>query len=281
MSPLLPISSLKESIISPSKGGQAQRQRLRLVALALIACPLYLLLSSHSGRLPFGSSVNERSLVASLCPSPSVTNYVPTIILRATGDVDRNANRTYWVDPSGNSTILPGAHPRQELRFSRKRPNTLDETPASSSSFYSSTPEPPADCSFQVVPSSPPTPSPKGWKDNSIMFGMSTRAERILYNIPVWDHWLPTHRREFNSAPVPTTDLPLVFALIPPPTAKDATRLSEGLDDLQEMGLNVKVTATVAPRFERRYLQLVEEMWAESVRREEKEGVVTEWFVFA
>lgn len=53
------------------------------------------------------------------------------------------------------------------------------------------------------------------------------------------------------------------------------------MDDLQEMGLNVKVTATVAPRFERRYLQLVEEMWAESVRREEKEGVVTEWFVFA
>lgn len=261
-------SSLSPGLPHFKRDSHLRRQRYRILCLLLVAIPVYTYL--HRSPSPKKASFIE------FCPSSS---YIPTIILQGTGDELPDNNRTFEVDVTSNATFLPGSRMRSNLRFSQKRSGpTLDESLA----WGVPLPTGPADdCSVHTVPSSSPPILPTTWRNNSVLFGFSTKPERILYNIPVWAHWIPSHPREYNTPPLPTDDLPLMLALIPPPTGREATNLSEGLDELQELGLHIKVRATEAPRFERRYLQLTTEMWAESERREAEEGIRTEWFVFA
>lgn len=105
------------------------------------------------------------------------------------------------------------------------------------------------------------------------MFGMSTPADRILFNVPIWEHWMP---RSKTAAP---DELPLLLILTPESDAKEEARTLEALKEAEEAGMRVQIRAKASDRFETRYFSLVEEMWEEA-RKREKRGVVTEWFMF-
>jgi hypothetical protein len=116
------------------------------------------------------------------------------------------------------------------------------------------------------------------------MFGMSTTPDRVLWNLPVWSHWLPAVP---GNAPLDPTnkqqvsELPLLLVLTPPPNPTEEARTREAVDEAQTLGMYVEMRAREADRFETRYFALVEEMWKEALRRESEGGDKTEWFVFA
>ncbi|KAK4696583.1 hypothetical protein P7C70_g8353, partial [Phenoliferia sp. Uapishka_3] len=113
------------------------------------------------------------------------------------------------------------------------------------------------------------------------MFGMSTTPDRVLYNIPVWKHWLPTSSRPLDPLTPLVKDLPLVLILTPPPNPTEEARTREAMDEAQELGMFVEMRMRESDRFETRYFALVEEMWNRAVAREAEHGIKTEWFIFA
>ena len=270
---------LSQSLSSISLGGVPQKRtsRTTLYILLLIGTPLYLLTRrSSEPHLPSQS----------FCPvTKAHSQPIPTVILQGTGTEFRHDNRTYWVtDPSG-AEFLPIQDPRHELRFLQKPPAVRStwsaELDASEAQKAVLSEGAKSACSRHRVPSSPRPVVPSSWRENSIMFGMSTLPDRILFNIPVWSHWFPSHERGVEPTLSVTRQLPLILILVPPPNPTESARASEALDEAQTLGINLEIRSLVANRFEERYMGLVEEMWAQSLKREDKEGVKTEWFVFA
>lgn len=262
-----------------SKASQICRPR-GMFALFVVVVPFYLLITHTPLALAPSSST--------FCPPYNPRQpHIPTVILQATGDEYRADNRTYWVTGEAGDVFLPKSWPLHELRFAQ-RPMEMssnwddpEDRYVAATSTSSSQEEATVACPVHVVPSSLRPIVPKHWKTNQIMFGMSTLPDRVLFNLPVWSHWLPSHGSAFEPSVSITSKLPLVLILIPPPNPTEEARAREALDEAQTLGLNIEIRSLEAGRFEMRYLALVEEMWAEAQKREEKEGVVTEWFVFA
>ncbi|GAA6005934.1 hypothetical protein JCM10207_007280 [Rhodosporidiobolus poonsookiae] len=298
-------------------GGKASslpvRFRLRhlVLILVLISLSLFLFgrsspLSSAGGKLRGGAvrplTQKQQNRVMAYCPLSTRTKHTPTVILAGTQTFDRFSNRTYHVpsssssssktpasDPSNSALFLPYAYPPRDLR--------LAQTLSSSSSPASKPGQGrlhegviPSDepgrsvCPVHAVPSSPRPGAalPKTWKQSSIMFGMSTTPDRVLWNLPVWAHWVPSH----PSPPldpaqhVQTSALPMVLVLTPPPNPTEQARTREAVEEANGLGMYVEMRAREADRFETRYFALAEEMWSESERRK-LEGVTTDWFVFS
>lgn len=137
------------------------------------------------------------------------------------------------------------------------------------------------ECPIHKVPSSARPVAPREWRQNQVMFGMSTMPDRVLFNLPVWSHWLPAHPAGIEPTKAIIRELPLVLILIRPPNPTEEARALEAVEEAQSLGMHIQIRSLEADRFEKRYLGLVEEMWAEALKREESEGVRTEWFVFA
>ena len=226
----------------------------------------------------------------SFCPLTTSRKHVPTVILQASGRSDRNANRTFWVQGEGKKAVpmLPYSYPAREMRFAQR---TAEAGSANwqenagrghlSGGVDEKEEEGKPLCPVFAVPSSPPPSVPSTWKDNSVMFGMSTSPDRVLNNLPVWSHWIPSSPSPLDPASPATADLPIIFILTPLPNPTEAARTREALEEAQLLGLFLRMRATEADRFETRYFSLVQEMWLEAQRREGETGIVTEWFVFA
>lgn len=227
-----------------------------------------------------------RAGVFSYCPYSTTHRHTPTVILQGDAQNDRFTNRTYWVGgPSAPEAFLPYAYPPRDLRLAQhisdkpvapRKPGRghLDDGDADETGQQL--------CKIHSVPSSPPPEVPAGWNNNKIMFGMSTTPDRVLYNIPVWQHWMPSAGSALDPSSASSThDLPRVYILTPPLNPTEAARLREARDEAQGLGMNVELKERESDRFETRYFSLTEEMWAEALRREAAEGVKTEWFVFS
>ena len=111
---------------------------------------------------------------------------------------------------------------------------------------------------------------------------MSTTPDRVLYNIPVWQHWMPAAKSALDpSSPANARNIPRVVILTPPPNPTEAARMREARDEAQGLGMNVDLKQRDSDRFETRYFSLTEEMWEEALKREAEEGVRVEWFVYS
>lgn len=269
---------VSQSLSSISIGGGLPLKRTtsrRSLYILLIGVPLYLLTRrSSEPHLPSQS----------FCPvAKAHSQLIPTVILQGTGSEFRHDNRTYWVTDDSGAEFFPIQEPRHELRFVQKpatvRSTWSEELDDKQGAILSEGSK--SSCSVHRVPSSVRPIYPSTWRDSSIMFGMSTLPDRILFNIPVWSHWIPTHAPGIEPTLSITRQLPLLLILVPPPNPTESARATEALDEAQTLGINLEIRSLVAGRFEERYMGLVEEMWAQSLRREDKEGVQTEWFVFA
>ena len=260
--------------------------RLRFHHLLLLLVCISLSLFAYTHRTippPPASSL-------SFCPLTTSRKHVPTVILQASGRSGRNDNRTFWVAAEGKSAVpmLSYSYPSREMRFAQRT------TEGGSASWNDNAgrghltggvddkeEEGKQLCPVFAVPSSPPPSVPSTWKDNSVMFGMSTSPDRVLNNLPVWSHWIPSSPSPLDPSSPATADLPIIFILTPPPNPTEAARTREAMEEAQSLGLFLKMRATEADRFETRYFSLVQEMWLEAQSREESTGIVTEWFVFA
>ncbi|GAA5859839.1 hypothetical protein JCM8547_004350 [Rhodosporidiobolus lusitaniae] len=255
-------------------------------------------------------STKERTKLLAFCPWSTRTKHVPTIILTGTHASPPTENRTYFVTeavpPASPDTpsaakaalspqttpasFLPYAYPPRDLRLAQ----TLAGAPANA-------PKPgqgrlglaiPDDepgeqfCKMHAVPSSPRPAVPATWKPSSVMFGMSTTPDRVLWNLPVWANWVPARTGERGPAVldptkhVQTSQLPLVLVVTPPPNPTEQLRTREAVDEANGMGMYVEMRPREADRFETRYFGLAEEMWNESHKRA-LEGVQTDWFIFS
>ena len=223
----------------------------------------------------------------SYCPITTSRSHVPTVILVADGKSSRNDNRTFWFKNEAGGKIisfLPFSYPPREMRFAQRI--STDSTNHKLEHHNSEFDEGKRLCSIFSIPTSPTIKIPISWNNNKIMFGMSTLPDRVLNNLLVWQHWLPTLVNTSPPSPIDSTttlknDLPLVLVLSPPPNPTEAARLREALEEAQSLGMHVKIRPFEASRFETRYFALVKEMWSEAQIREKATGIVTEWFVFA
>lgn len=233
----------------------------------------------------------EVSKILEYCPYSNSRKHIPTIAL--VGDQARapTENRTFWVpdasDPAIPATFLPYAYPPREMRFAQTLSGKEEKARPGQGRLHEGVQEDKGEqlCQSHVVPSSP---RPRGaesaqWKNSKIMFGMSTVPDRVLWNLPVWSHWLPkTTQLPLDTADAAATrDLPLVLVLMPEPNPTEAARSREAVEEANGSGMYVEMRAREADRFETRYFALAEEMYIEARRREEQEGVRTEWFIFA
>ncbi|GAA6052081.1 hypothetical protein JCM3770_006621 [Rhodotorula araucariae] len=270
-----------------------------LVFLVLVSVSIFYLNSGP--RTPvLTTSQKHTAKLTSLCPYSTSRKHIPTVLLQGTQASERTTNRTVLVlDQPGDkpAAFLPYAYPPRDLRFAQ----TVATASKSAGTRRPAASMHPDDergtqlCALHRVPSSPRPAVPASWRNSAVMFGMSTLADRVLWNLPVWAHWLP-------GAPSPPLDpdngsvvreLPLVLVLTPPSTADDRNkhrdavteterrRAREAVEEANVLGLHVTLRTREADRFETRYFALAEEMWAEAKRREQNEGVKTEWFVFA
>lgn len=277
-----------------------------LAFLCFVSISIYFLTSdSGPGAVRLTASQRHTAKLTSLCPYSTSRRHVPTVLLQGSQASDRAANRTVAVlDPQSSggdkpAAFLPFAYPPRDLRFAQTVAGAASKArPGAGRLTEGVHPDDERGeqlCKLYRVPSSPRPAVPTSWKDSSVMFGMSTLADRVLWNLPVWAHWLP-------HAPTPPLDpenravvreLPLVLVLTPPTTAADGNkhrdavaeterrRAREAEDEANVLGLHIALRPREADRFETRYFALAEEMWAEAKRREDEEGVKTEWFVFA
>ncbi|GAA5976139.1 hypothetical protein JCM11641_003291 [Rhodosporidiobolus odoratus] len=238
-------------------------------------------------------SVKEQQRLLNFCPLSTRTKHVPTVVLSGSQAELPNDNRTYFVtdSPSSSSpaTFLPYAYPPRDLRLAQ----TLSASDTAGSKHKPGQgrlheglipdDEPGRQlCKVHCVPSSPRPPVPESFQQYSIMFGMSTTPDRVLWNLPVWSHWVPAH-------PTPPLDpanhihssaLPLVLVLTPPTNPTELARSREAMEEANGLGMLIQMRPREAERFETRYFALVEEMWKEAGRRA-LEGVQTDWFVFS
>ncbi|GAA6043754.1 hypothetical protein JCM8097_006654 [Rhodosporidiobolus ruineniae] len=258
-----------------------------------------------------GLSQKELARLMDYCPWSTRTKHVPTVILAGTQSSSPRDNRTYFVvEPStfpasssssssagalegASASFLPYAYPPRDLRLAQ----TMSSASAAGSAPHAAAKAGqghlhegliPADepgqhlCRVHAVPSSPRPELPVGWERNSIMFGMSTTPDRVLWNLPVWAHWVPSRSPPplDPSQHTQTSQLPLVLVLTPPPNPTEQARSREAMEEANGMGMYVELRPREAERFETRYFALAEEMWRESEKRA-LEGVRTDWFVFS
>ncbi|KAK4046471.1 hypothetical protein OIO90_006555 [Microbotryomycetes sp. JL221] len=238
--------------------------------------------ASAASRTGAPNGVTTHSTLMSFCPWSTSRKHIPTVILRGDGLNHRRTNRTHWVTDPG--TFLPWAYPPRDLRIAQ---HISDKAAAAANEPGRGRLNLDPDergkqlCPMYTVPSSPPPFVPPSWSDNKVMFGMSTTADRVLYNIPVWQHWIPTA----GSALDQTTEeqvknTPRLLILTPPPNPTEAARTREAVEEARGLGINLVMRKKESDRFETRYFSLAQEMWEESRKRESTEGVKTEWFVF-
>ena len=264
------------------------RCRLHHVFTLLGLYSIYLLaFSPHATAAPPAPSL-------SFCPSSTSRRHTPTIILQGEGLNERTDNRTYWVGGADAATFLPYSYPPKDLRIAQALSSATKGAAGthghgghhgkgnlgghgSSNEFE----EGKQLCQIHRVPSSPPPAVPHGWNHNKVMFGMSTTPDRVLYNLPVWSHWLPSSPLPLDPTTPVVKDLPLILILTPPPNPTEEARTREAMDEAQVMGMFVEMKMREADRFETRYFALVEEMWHQALDREAEHGIRTEWFVFA
>ncbi|GAA5968475.1 hypothetical protein JCM8115_006402 [Rhodotorula mucilaginosa] len=238
-----------------------------------------------------GPAPVERSKVLEYCPYSTDRKHIPTIAL--IGDQARapTENRTFYVadpiDEALPAAFLPLASPARELRFAQTLSGKEEKRPAGQGRLHEGLAEDKGRqlCVAHHVPSSPrpQIPASAQWKDSKVMFGMSTVPDRVLWNLPVWSHWLPKSPQpplDFRDKSI-MDQLPLVLVLMPTPNPTEEARSREAVDEANSLGMHVKMRAREADRFETRYFALVEEMWIEAKRREEADGVRTDWFIFA
>ncbi|KAM0786496.1 hypothetical protein ACM66B_001954 [Microbotryomycetes sp. NB124-2] len=225
------------------------------------------------------------STLMSYCPWSTSRKHVPTVILRGDGLNHRRTNRTHFVSDPG--TFLPWAYPPRDLRLAQHISDKAAAAHANAPGRGRLDIDPDEQgkqlCPMYTVPSSASPFVPPTWSDNKIMFGMSTTADRVLYNIPVWQHWIPTAAGSSaldsgtNDAWKDTSKL---LILTPPPNPTEAARTREAVEEARSLGINLVMRKRESDRFETRYFSLTEEMWEEALKREAAEGVRTEWFVF-
>lgn len=239
------------------------------------------------------TSLVERNKVLEYCPFSTERRHIPTVAL--VGDQARGPteNRTFYVaDPVDDAlpaAFLPYAFPVRDLRFAQTLSGKEEKRPPGRGRLHEGLSDEDKGqqlCHAHEVPSSPRPqvpPAAAGWKNSNVMFGMSTVPDRVLWNLPVWSHWLP-------KSPQPPLDLhdraatdrvPLVLVLMPEPNPTEDARSREAVDEANSLGMHVKMRAREADRFETRYFALAEEMWVEATQREAAEGIRTEWFIFA
>lgn len=243
------------------------RSRLRyflLVLLVLTGTPFYLLTRDAIAIPSFAPS----SL--SFCPTSSPNSFVvPTLILQASEKTsERWGNRTYWVK---DDSFLPY---REPLRLSQQNvgsPTWLSKVSAAKRQQSPSLPISSSGdssrvklCPIYQVPSSPAPEVPSRFDTNGIMFGMSTLPERVLYNLPVWLHWLPTTagsivmKRESNLSTAlelsprrlvkKALASPVILVLTPPLNATGNATRNVALDQAASRGMNVQIRPRFADR---------------------------------
>ncbi|GAA5861264.1 hypothetical protein JCM1840_003134 [Sporobolomyces johnsonii] len=277
------------------------RLRFQLRHLVLFLCLLSLSLFFFTGRgsssLSLSSSssaaqkAKERAKLLEFCPYSTSFKHVPTVILQGDQASDRTANRT-WELTSGSPSspkpvpFLPYAYPPRDLRLAQQMPDVQRApTKPGQGRLHEGVPGDEKGkqlCKVHEVPSSPRPPVPEGWRPSSVIFGMSTTPDRVLWNLPVWSHWLPAHSSPLDPAdPAQASALPIVLVLTPPPNPTEAARTREAVEEAQGMGMYVEMRPREAERFETRYFALAEEMWKEAQRRERDGGIKTDWFIFA
>ncbi|BGP56139.1 hypothetical protein JCM8202v2_003750 [Rhodotorula sphaerocarpa] len=234
---------------------------------------------------------SAKKTILNYCPFSTARKHIPTVALVGDQAQDPADNRTYWVrdndDPDLPATFLPHAYPPRDMRFAQNLSGKEEKVQPGQGRLHEGVQDEQGErlCPVYTVPSSPRphTPLVSGWRDSKVMFGMSTPPDRVLWNLPVWSQWLP----KFSNAPLDTSDpaatseLPLVLVLMPEPNPTEAARSREAVEEASTLGMYVEMRPREADRFETRYFALAEEMWIEAERREQKEGVRTEWFIFA
>ncbi|GAA5868713.1 hypothetical protein JCM3774_003633 [Rhodotorula dairenensis] len=250
---------------------------------------------THPATYSTSTSPAGREKVLEYCPFSTERRHVPTVAL--IGDQARlpTENRTFYVaDPVDDAlpaTFLPYAFPPRDLRFAQTLSGKEEKRPPGQGRLHegvSGEDKGKQLCRAHAVPSSPrpqipATATAAGWKNSHVMFGMSTVPDRVLWNLPVWSHWLPKSPQpplDFRDQAV-MDQLPLVLVLMPEPNPTEEARSREAVDEANSLGMHVKMRAREADRFETRYFALTEEMWIEAKKREEIDGVRTEWFIFA
>ena len=285
--------------MSSLAAGPPRLRSLQPRQLLLIVCGTFFIFLLVSGKRPFSSSssspskaLQERAKLLELCPYSTSFKHVPTIILEGTQTSERTINRTYTLGDSSNPTpFLPYSYPPRELRFAQQMPSKdigggqKGRTKPGQGRLHEGLPGDEKGeqlCKIHSVPSSPRPEIPQDWKNSKIMFGMSTTPDRVLWNLPVWKHWLPS----LNAPLDPTNEkqthgLPMLLVLTPPPNPTEEARTREAVEEAQSLGMYVEMRAREADRFETRYFALVEELYKEAVRRESQGGDKVEWFVFA
>lgn len=311
MAPTRGLTGRKSSTSSPiilgggGGGGRSSNARFRLRHLVFILCSFSAILfffggssTSTRGVIKAISPKEQKKLLA-FCPWSTRTKHTPTIILSGSQAEPPSQNRTYFVtEPSSSSSspsspsssksasFLPLAYPPRDLRIAQTLSGSLSANAAGQGRLGAISDDEAAEqvCKVHLVPSSPRPPVPSNWRQNSIMFGMSTTPDRVLWNLPVWAHWIPAN--DGGNTPldptstVQTAALPLVLVLTPPPNPTEQLRTREAVDEAHALGMNVKMRAREAERFETRYFALAEEMWKESQARS-LEGSQTDWFIFS
>ncbi|GAA5823926.1 hypothetical protein JCM5353_007339 [Sporobolomyces roseus] len=288
--------------MSSLAAGPPRLRSLQPRQLVLIACGTFFFFLLISGKRPFSSSsssssssptkvLQQRAKLVELCPYSTSFKHIPTIILEGSQLDERTENRTFTLGDSNNPTpFLPYSYPPRELRFAQQMPSKNVQQKGGrikpgQGRLHEGLPGDEKGeqlCKIHSVPSSPRPRTPQDWKNSNIMFGMSTTPDRVLWNLPVWKHWLPS----LNAPLDPTNenqvkDLPLLLVLTPPPNPTEEARTREAVEEAQSLGMYVEMRAREADRFETRYFALVEELWKEAVRRESQGGDRVEWFVFA
>ncbi|CEQ42010.1 SPOSA6832_03781, partial [Sporobolomyces salmonicolor] len=274
--------------------------RFHLRHLVLILCLLSLSLFFFAGRGSFPLSLSspssaaqkarERAKLLEFCPYSTSFKHVPTVILQGDQASDSTANRT-WELTSGSPSsakpvpFLPYAYPPRDLRLAQQMPDVQRApTKPGQGRLHEGVPGDEKGkqlCKVHEVPSSPRPRVPEGWKPSSVMFGMSTVPDRVLWNLPVWSHWVPAHSSPLDPTnPVQTSALPMVLVLTPPPNPTESARTREAVEEAQGMGMYVEMRPREAERFETRYFALAEEMWKEAQRRQRDGGIKTDWFIF-
>lgn len=277
---------------SPPAGAESIKARMAIIPrfrlshlvtiLGSISILIYLLTDDAP---PTHDSPAGRAAVYAYCPYSTSHKHRPTVILQGDASSDRFTNRTFWVgDKGGDSTFLPMAYPPRDLRLAQHISDkpAIPHKPGRGHLHDSDQDETGQQlCKVHSVPSSPRPVVPANWNHNKVMFGMSTTPDRVLYNIPVWQHWLPSAKSALDPAsPASARNLPRVVILTPPPNPTEAARMREARDEAQGLGMNVDLKQRDSDRFETRYFSLTEEMWEEALRREAEEGVRVEWFVY-
>ncbi|BGO99555.1 Multifunctional methyltransferase subunit TRM112 [Rhodotorula toruloides] len=261
--------------------------------LCLISFTIYYFSSppSTTTSARFSPSQAQTAKLLSYCPHSTSRKHIPTVVLQGTQTVAPDANRTVLVlEQPGDqpAPFLPYAYPPRELRFAqtvsvqdeaKRRPGAgrLNDGVNSDDERGQQL------CKVHRVASSPRPPVPEGWKNSSVMFGMSTTPDRVLANLPVWSHWIPSAKPPplDPSVKAMTAKLPLVLVLTPPQNPTETARAREAMEEANGMGMFVEMRPREAERFETRYFALAEEMWEEAKRREEEDGIRTDWFIFS